>query len=111
MDRSIVINQPECLQIQLAQPYMLRSMRILLNRGESRACGYTIHVSVNDEDWDIIVDKSKESTLSWQLLKFDPRPIVYIRVTAVRTSENDKLFKRIILVAPAEVYFNAIPKQ
>ncbi|XP_050434184.1 BTB/POZ domain-containing protein 9-like [Adelges cooleyi] len=111
MDWAIVIRQPDCLQIQLAQPYMLSSMRILLNHGESRACGYTIHVSVNDEDWDIIVDKSKESTLSWQLLKFDPRPIVYIRVTAVRTSENDKLFKRIALLAPAGVDFNAIPEQ
>ncbi|XP_050435481.1 BTB/POZ domain-containing protein 9-like [Adelges cooleyi] len=111
MDWAIVIRQPDCLQIQLAQPYMLSSMRMLLNDGEGRACGYTIHVSVNDKDWEIIVDKSKKSARSWQLLKFDPRPIVYIRVTAVLTSKKDELFERITLVAPIEVDFNAGPKQ
>ncbi|XP_050435281.1 BTB/POZ domain-containing protein 9-like [Adelges cooleyi] len=102
MNFAVNKKKPDCLQVQLAQPYMLSSLRMLINDGESETCGYIIHVSANDEDWKIIVDKSNKSTRSMQLLKFDATPIVYIRVTAVRTSENDKLFSRVLLEAPAQ---------
>ncbi|XP_050435261.1 BTB/POZ domain-containing protein 9-like isoform X3 [Adelges cooleyi] len=95
--------QPDCLQVQLAQPYVLSSMRILLNDGNSRTCGYIIHVSVNNEDWELIVDNSKKPARSWQLFKFDPTPIVYIRISAVRTSKKDELIKSVHLVTPAPV--------
>ncbi|XP_050435266.1 BTB/POZ domain-containing protein 9-like [Adelges cooleyi] len=111
MDLAVNKRQPDCLQVQLAQPYVLSSMRLLLNDGESRTSGYIVHVSVNDEDWDMIVDKSNKSARSWQLLNFDPRMIVYIRVTAVRTSKKDEFLRCVNLEAPAQVDSNGTPKQ
>ncbi|XP_050435240.1 BTB/POZ domain-containing protein 9-like [Adelges cooleyi] len=103
MDWAILKSDLDCVLIQLAQPYVLSSLRILLNDGDSETCGYIIHVSVNNEVWVPIVDKSKKPVHSLELLKFDPTPIVYIRITAVRHLKNYKLIKKVFIEAPAQV--------
>jgi len=40
-------------------------------------------------DWELIVDKSKELVQSWQLLKFNSRPVVFIRITGTYNSANE----------------------
>ncbi|XP_050435402.1 BTB/POZ domain-containing protein 9-like [Adelges cooleyi] len=94
----------EYIEVQLAQPYLLSSMRMLIWDHLSYCIyGYTVHVSVNHEDWYLIIDKSKKSCQSWQLLQFGERLVVYIRVTGVHTSYPDKTFNLKYLEAPAQV--------
>ncbi|XP_050426400.1 BTB/POZ domain-containing protein 9-like [Adelges cooleyi] len=91
-----------CILVQLAQPYMLSSMRLLLWGGDDQFYKYTIEGSVNNRDWKKIVDKTKELTHSWQVLKFKPRPIVFIRITGAYNSAGDD-FRCVFLEAPAQV--------
>ncbi|XP_050435280.1 BTB/POZ domain-containing protein 9-like [Adelges cooleyi] len=90
--------------VQLAQPYILSSMRLLL-RGDD-ACSYTVDASVDNEDWERIVNKSDELTQSWQVLKFTPRPILYIRITGVKCAAGN-VFRVIYLEVPAQVTFDS----
>ncbi|XP_050435263.1 BTB/POZ domain-containing protein 9-like isoform X2 [Adelges cooleyi] len=101
-----------CIEVQLAQPYVLSSMRMLLRDCDSRTSyGYTVEVSVNNVEWDVIVNKSNKSARSWQLLQFDQRPVVYIRITGVRSLNEDESFKIVYLEAPAQVSLNSkVPK-
>ncbi|XP_050435394.1 BTB/POZ domain-containing protein 9-like [Adelges cooleyi] len=91
-----------CILVQLAQPYVLSSIRMLLWDHDDRVYMYTVEASVNKNDWEIIVNKSKEPTRSWQVLQFEPRPIVYIRVTGVYSSVGYD-FRCVYLEAPAQV--------
>ncbi|XP_050435100.1 BTB/POZ domain-containing protein 9-like [Adelges cooleyi] len=60
--------------------------KMLLWGGDRQAYGYTIESSVNNEYWETIIDKSKELTRSWQVLQFEARPMLDIRITGVRSS-------------------------
>ncbi|XP_050426643.1 BTB/POZ domain-containing protein 9-like [Adelges cooleyi] len=91
-----------CIVVQLDQPYMLSSMRMLLWDYDEQHYMYTIEASVNNIVWEMVVDKSKELTQSWQLLQFDPRPIVFIRITGVYSSDGND-FRCVYLEAPAQV--------
>ncbi|XP_050435296.1 BTB/POZ domain-containing protein 9-like isoform X2 [Adelges cooleyi] len=93
-----------CILIQLPQPYMLSSMRMLLeiDPNELVFFKYTIEVSVNNKEWKMIVNKTKRETQSMQLLNFDPTPIVFIRITGVHCSDGDE-FRCVYLEAPAKV--------
>ncbi|VVC26833.1 Hypothetical protein CINCED_3A008510 [Cinara cedri] len=91
-----------CILVQLGQPYMLSSMRMLLWDCDDRYYSYYIEVSVNMCDWELIVDKSKELVRSWQVLQFSSRPIVFIRITGTFNSANE-VFHCVHLEAPAQV--------
>ncbi|XP_050435391.1 BTB/POZ domain-containing protein 9-like [Adelges cooleyi] len=93
-----------CILVQLPQPYMLSSMRMLLeiDPDELIFFKYTIEVSVNNKEWKIIANKTKRETQSMQLLNFDPTPIVFIRITGVHCSDGDE-FRCVYLEAPAKV--------
>ncbi|XP_050423904.1 BTB/POZ domain-containing protein 9-like [Adelges cooleyi] len=99
----------ECIEIQLAQPYVLSSMRMLLWDRDGRTYNYTVQVSVNHKDWDMVKDKSNKSAQLWQLLLFEQRPVVYIRITGVRVKmplsirKQDKTFNLVYFEAPAQV--------
>ncbi|XP_050433470.1 BTB/POZ domain-containing protein 9-like [Adelges cooleyi] len=97
-----------CIEVQLAQPYLLSSMRMLLWDHNNDTYDYTVHVSVNHKDWDIIIDKSNKSCRSWQLLQFEQRLVVYIRITGVQTSNDDRSFNLVYLEAPAQVSLASI---
>ncbi|XP_050426587.1 uncharacterized protein LOC126836909 [Adelges cooleyi] len=86
--------------VQLAQPYILSSMRLLL--WDDDACSYTVDASVDNKDWERIVNKSNELTQSWQVLKFTPRPILYIRIIGVKCAAGN-VFRVIYLEVPAQV--------
>ncbi|XP_050435400.1 BTB/POZ domain-containing protein 9-like [Adelges cooleyi] len=113
LDRGYTYHDLElgCIEVQLAQPYLLSSMRMLLWDHQKFTYGYTVHVSVNHEDWFLIIDKSNKSCQSWQLLQFEQRLVVYIRVTGVHTSCPDKTFNLKYLEAPAQVSLAFIIKK
>lgn len=75
--------------LQLAQPYLLESMRLLLWDIDSRCYSYYIEVSNDRRTWHLVTDKRDEDCSSWQLIKFPRRPVVYIRIVGTRNTANE----------------------
>lgn len=75
--------------IQLGQPYMLSSLRLLLWDCDGRSYGYYIESSVNIWDWEMVVDNTREHCKSWQVIKFPPRPVVFIRIVGTHNTANE----------------------
>lgn len=46
--------------VQLAQPYMIDSMRLLLWDCDDRSYSYYIEVSTDQQNWQLVADKKKE---------------------------------------------------
>ncbi|XP_014211597.1 BTB/POZ domain-containing protein 9 [Copidosoma floridanum] len=92
-----------CIQIQLGQPYMIDSMRLLLWDCDDRSYCYYIQVSGNMKNWDLVVDKTMEQCRSWQTLRFSPpRPIVFIRIVGTHNTANE-VFHCVHFECPAQV--------
>lgn len=68
---------------------LLLHYRMLLWDCDDRLYSYYIEVSVNMWDWDMIVDKSHEQCTSWQILSFEKRPVVFIRITGTQNTANE----------------------
>lgn len=75
--------------IQLGQPYLISSIRILLWDCDERTYSFYIETSVNAHDWETVVDKKSERLQSWQSFTFDPRPVTYIRIVGTYNSANE----------------------
>ncbi|CAH0552089.1 unnamed protein product [Brassicogethes aeneus] len=75
--------------IQLGQPYIISSLRLLLWDCDDRSYSYYIESSVNVWDWEIVVDYTRESCKSWQVIKFPPRPVVFIRIVGTHNTANE----------------------
>lgn len=75
--------------VQLGQPYWLGSLRLLLWDCDERSYSYYIHSSVNGRDWEVVIDKTRESCRSWQIIKFSPRPVVYFKIVGVFNTANE----------------------
>lgn len=75
--------------IQLGQPYLISSFRMLLWDYDERNYSFYIETSVNETDWDMVVDKRNERLQSWQTFTFEPRPITFIRIVGTYNSAND----------------------
>ncbi|XKL65076.1 hypothetical protein PGB90_005162 [Kerria lacca] len=90
-----------CILIQLGQPYLIDSMRLLLWDCDDRLYSYFIEVSVNMWDWDLIIDKSHEQCTSWQTLYFEKRPVVFIRITGTQNTANE-VFHLVHFECPAQ---------
>ncbi|GLH13655.1 BTB/POZ domain-containing protein 9 [Gryllus bimaculatus] len=78
--------------VQLGQPYWLGSMRLLLWDCDERSYSYYVEVSVNMWDWEVVADRTRESCRSWQLLRFPPRPVVYVRIVGTHNTANEVLY-------------------
>jgi BTB/POZ domain-containing protein 9 len=70
----------------LAQPYMLSSIQLFLWSGNRRKYRYFIETSVDKSNWKIAADRRNEDCTSWQVLKFDQRPVVYISITGTHST-------------------------
>ncbi|CAH8597791.1 unnamed protein product [Schistosoma turkestanicum] len=75
--------------VQLAQPFLLRSMRFLLWDLDSRTYSYSVYVSNDRVDWKLIRDASMEPCRSWQIIRFPLQPVTFIRVVGSYNSAND----------------------
>uniref|UniRef100_A0AC35TJB4 BTB domain-containing protein n=1 Tax=Rhabditophanes sp. KR3021 TaxID=114890 RepID=A0AC35TJB4_9BILA len=78
-----------CLTIELSQPYLLSSMKLLLWDCDERYYQYYIEVSCNGKVWKRIVDKTQEECKSWQHLTFPQQPIVFIKIVGTYNSANE----------------------
>ncbi|KAK7862456.1 hypothetical protein R5R35_001170 [Gryllus longicercus] len=88
--------------VQLGQPYWLGSMRLLLWDCDERSYSYYVEVSVNMWDWEVVADRTRESCRSWQLLRFPPRPVVYVRIVGTHNTANE-VFHCVHFECPAQV--------
>lgn len=88
--------------VQLGQPYMIDSMRLLLWDCDERSYSYYIEVSGNSWDWELVADKTKEACRSWQTLRFHPaRPVVFIRIVGTHNTANE-VFHCVHFECPAQ---------
>ena len=76
------------ITVQLAQPYMIGSVRFLLYDNDKRKYGYEVFVSVNRKNWIKVANDAKRNCRSWQTIKFDPLPVVFIRIFGTYCSVN-----------------------
>lgn len=75
--------------VQLAQPYVISSMRLLLWDCDDRSYSYYIEVSTNQRHWEMVCNRSRENCKSWQTIRFNPLPVVYIRIVGTNNSANE----------------------
>ncbi len=88
--------------MQLSQPFMIDSMRLLLWDTDKRSYSYYVEVSVDQQNWHIVADKRKENCRSWQVLRFARRPVVFIRIVGTYNSANE-VFHCVHFECPAQV--------
>lgn len=74
------------------QPYIISSLRLLLWDCDDRSYSYYIESSVNIWDWEMVVDRTRENCKSWQVVRFSPRPVVFIRIVGTRNTANEVSF-------------------
>ena len=75
--------------VQLGQPYALSSMRLLLWDCDERSYSFYVEVSVNQRDWEVVCDRSRENCKSWQTIRFPRRPVVYIKIVGTHNTANE----------------------
>uniref|UniRef100_A0A1B6DYV4 BTB/POZ domain-containing protein 9 n=3 Tax=Clastoptera arizonana TaxID=38151 RepID=A0A1B6DYV4_9HEMI len=93
--------------VQLGQPYLIESMRLLLWDCDDRTYSYYIQVSVNSWDWEVVWDKTRDHCRSWQYITFTKRPVVFIRITGTQNSANE-VFHCVHFECPAQIDLDEI---
>ncbi|KAM4602472.1 BTB/POZ domain-containing protein 9-like [Polymixia lowei] len=88
--------------IQLPQPYMLGSLRLLLWDCDNRSYSYYVDVSTNQQNWIQVVDRTKLTCRSWQTLVFDKQPASFIRIVGTHNTANE-VFHCVHFECPAQL--------
>ena len=72
-------------------PWMnnLDTFRLLLWDCDDRSYSYYIEASINNRDWELIVDKTREACQSWQTLTFPERAVVYFKIVGTFNTANE----------------------
>ncbi|BFZ07198.1 hypothetical protein BsWGS_10236 [Bradybaena similaris] len=93
--------------IQLAQPYMLSTMRLLLWDLDNRSYSFYIEVSNDQQKWTRVVDKQNELCKSWQTFAFDQIPVTFIRIVGTHNTANES-FHCVHIESPAVAVGSAV---
>ncbi|XP_059061241.1 BTB/POZ domain-containing protein 9 [Achroia grisella] len=88
--------------VQLAQPYLLSSMRMLLWDCDYRHYSYYVETSLDYWKWEVVCDRTRDACRSWQVIYFSPRPVSIIRIVGTSNSVNE-VFHLVHLECPAQV--------
>ncbi|XP_061901041.1 BTB/POZ domain-containing protein 9 [Entelurus aequoreus] len=88
--------------IQLAQPFCIGSLRLLLWDCDERSYSYYIEVSSNQQEWTKVVDRTRLACRSWQTLKFDKQPASFIRIVGTHNTANE-VFHCVHFECPAQL--------
>ena len=98
------------ISVQLGQPYIIDSMRLLLWDCDDRSYSYYIEVSGNSWNWVLVADKTREACRSWQTIHFEPpRPVVFIRIVGTHNTANE-VFHCVHFECPAQINDKAANK-
>lgn len=87
--------------VQLGQPYIIDSMRLLLWDCDERWYSYYIEISCNGWEWEMVADRTRENCKSWQTISFERRPVVFIRITGTHNTANE-VFHCVHFECPAQ---------
>uniref|UniRef100_A0AAR2LY76 BTB/POZ domain-containing protein 9 n=1 Tax=Pygocentrus nattereri TaxID=42514 RepID=A0AAR2LY76_PYGNA len=88
--------------IQLAQPYIIDSLRLLLWDCDERSYSYYIEVSTDQQHWIKVVDRTKVACRSWQTLKFDKHAASFVRIVGTHNTANE-VFHCVHFECPAQL--------
>ncbi|XP_034158848.1 BTB/POZ domain-containing protein 9 isoform X2 [Pangasianodon hypophthalmus] len=88
--------------IQLAQPYLLSSMRLLLWDCDERSYSYYVELSTNQQHWVRVVDRTRVACRSWQTLRFERQPASFIRIVGTHNTANE-VFHCVHFECPAQL--------
>ena len=94
--------------VQLAQPYIVSSMRLLLWDKDDRSYSYYVEVSTDQKKWAKVVDKTQECCRSWQPLTFERCPVAFIKIVGTRNTANE-VFHLVHLECPASTSAPSLP--
>lgn len=75
--------------VQLAQPYIIDSCRLLLWDCDDRSYSYYIEVSTDQHDWTLVADRMNEPCKSWQKLSFAKTPVIFVRIVGTHNTANE----------------------
>lgn len=65
-------------------------MRLLLwDLEPDRTYGFYIETSINETDWQMVVDMRNERLKSWQKFTFETRPVVFIKIVGTYNSAGN----------------------
>jgi len=88
--------------IQLSQPYILSTMRLLLWDCDDRSYSFYIEVSTDSLKWTQVVDKRHHACKSWQTVAFEPLPVTFIRIVGTNNTANE-VFHCVHFESPADL--------
>ncbi|RXM28776.1 BTB/POZ domain-containing protein 9 [Acipenser ruthenus] len=88
--------------VQLAQPYMIGSIRLLLWDCDDRSYSYYIEFSTNQQQWTKVINHTKGGCRSWQTLTFDRQPASFIRIVGTHNTANE-VFHCVHFECPAQL--------
>lgn len=84
--------------VELGTISIINHIKILLWDIDSRSYSYFIEVSVNQKQWDRVIDYSEYHCRSWQFLYFQARAVRYIKLIGTHNTVN-KVFHVVALEA------------
>ncbi|XP_055594610.1 BTB/POZ domain-containing protein 9 [Uranotaenia lowii] len=84
--------------VELGQMFLINHIKILLWDRDSRSYSYFVEVSVNQTNWDRVVDYTDYYCRAWQYLFFPTRAVRYIRLVGTHNTVN-KVFHVVALEA------------
>lgn len=87
--------------VQLPQPYLIDSMRLLLWDCDDRYYSYYVEVSCDHCSWKRVADRTQEQCKAWQILRFELTPVVFIRIVGTHNSANE-VFHCVHFECPAQ---------
>lgn len=56
---------------------------------DNRSYSYDIEVSVDQSNWERVVDRARVECRAWQLLHFPPRAVRFIKLVGTRNTANN----------------------
>uniref|UniRef100_A0A0K8TP45 BTB/POZ domain-containing protein 9 n=1 Tax=Tabanus bromius TaxID=304241 RepID=A0A0K8TP45_TABBR len=92
--------------VELGTISILNHIKILLWDKDARSYSYFVEVSVNQTQWDRVIDYTEYNCRSWQFLYFPSRPVRYIKLVGTHNTVN-KVFHVVALEA---MYTANVPK-
>ncbi|XP_069769220.1 BTB/POZ domain-containing protein 9-like [Narcine bancroftii] len=87
--------------IQLAQPFVISSMRLLLWDCDDRSYSFYVEVSNDQQHWRTVADHTKVTCKSWQTILIAQQPIVFIRIVGTHNTANE-VFHCVHFECPAQ---------
>nr|XP_006004592.1 PREDICTED: BTB/POZ domain-containing protein 9 [Latimeria chalumnae] len=87
--------------VQLAQPYIIGSLRLLLWDCDDRSYSYYIELSTNQQQWIRVADRTKVPCKSWQTITFERQAASFIRIVGTHNTANE-VFHCVHFECPAQ---------